>query len=405
MNFSISDIGTKAWKATEEKIANVSNSLNKATLAPRQKFGLESAGKFNVNKYKIDQHSYPIDLLEPKYGGNYAVFYINVSDDSKLNVAENTVDLDPATEKRMRSGLVAKNMSVTQLAVAAGGLQVLEGAAGGFKKGAQVKKSDGTTKNSKTSGAAAGAAEAIPEALTTGLGIAVAGSLAPNASRSQRRLKTAIALHIPNQLSIRYGTTWSEVDTAGLQAVADAGSALASAISDPTNLAKHAGAGGAVVREAAANLALTKIPNKGAVSAALGIAANPKKEQTFQGVEFRKFSFDYQFYPRDEFEAQNVLNIIHQFKLHMHPEFKSELNYVWIYPSEFDIIYYTDGAENLNIHKHTSCVLESMNVNYTPNGNFSVFANGMPTQINMSLEFKELQLASKETIGETPGGL
>mgnify|MGYP003348961413 CR=1 FL=1 len=99
MNFSISDIGTKAWKATEEKIANVSNSLNKATLAPRQKFGLESAGKFNVNKYKIDQHSYPIDLLEPKYGGNYVVFYINVSDDSKLNVLENTVKLDEGTEK------------------------------------------------------------------------------------------------------------------------------------------------------------------------------------------------------------------------------------------------------------------------------------------------------------------
>jgi len=46
-----------------------------------------------------------------------------------------------------------------------------------------------------------------------------------------------------------------------------------------------------------------------------------------------------------------------------------------------------------------------MNVNYTPNGNFSVFANGMPTQINMTLEFKELQLASKETIGLEPGGL
>jgi calcineurin-like phosphoesterase family protein len=89
----------------------------------------------------------------------------------------------------------------------------------------------------------------------------------------------------------------------------------------------------------------------------------------------------------------------------MHPEFKSELNYVWIYPSEFDIIYYTNGTENLNIHKHTSCVLESMSVNYTPNGNFSVFANGMPTQINVSLSFRELQLASKETIGLTPGGL
>ena len=84
--------------------------------------------------------------------------------------------------------------------------------------------------------------------------------------------------------------------------------------------------------------------------------------------------------------------------------FKSELNYVWIYPSEFDIIYYTGGKENLNLHKHTSCVLTDMQVNYTPNGNFSVFDNGMPTQINLSMSFKELQLASKETIGQSAGG-
>lgn len=405
MDFSIKDAAKAGWNYTKSKVEDAANSLNKATLAPRQSWINTSPTQFNKNKYKIDQHSYPIDLLEPRYGGNYAIFYINVSDDSKLNVSENTVELDPATEKRMRSGLVAKNMSVAELATSAAGLQILEGGASGFKKGANEGKGVGGTTKSAAGGTVSGAKAAVPEALTTGIGIAVAGSLAPNASRSQRRLKTAIALHIPNQLSIRYGTTWSEVDTAGLQAVADAGSALAEAIADPSTLKRAAGATGAIVREAAANLALTKIPNKGAVSAALGIAANPKKEQTFQGVEFRKFTVDYQFYPRDDFEAENVLNIIHQFKLHMHPEFKSELNYVWIYPSEFDIIYYTDGRENLNIHRHTSCILESMSVNYTPNGNFSVFANGMPTQINMSLDFKELQLASKETIGETPGGL
>ena len=142
----------------------------------------------------------------------------------------------------------------------------------------------------------------------------------------------------------------------------------------------------------------------GILSAATGTAANPKKEQVFQGVEFRTFTFEYQFYPRDEFEAANILNIIYEFKYHMHPEFKSELNYVWIYPSEFDIIYYTGGKENLNLHKHTSCVLTDMQVNYTPNGNFSVFDNGMPTQINLSMSFKELQLASKETIGQSAGG-
>ncbi len=388
MGFSIKE-GANNLK---QKASSLASDLNRATSAPRQQSINTTRRTFNANKYKIDQLSYPIDLMSPQYGGNYAVFYINVADDSRLNVKENTVELDPTTESRMRGSLVAKNLSVAGLAGSVAGLTVLEGASGGVKKGGMK-------------GAKAGAVEALPEAGINAIGVAVAGSLAPNASRSQRRLKTAIALHVPNQLSVRYGTMWSEVDTAAIQAVADAGGALAEAMSNPANMKKSLASGGAVVREAAANLALTKLPNAGAVSAALGIAANPKKEQTFQGVEFRKFTFDYQFFPRDEFEAENVLNIIHQFKLHMHPEFKSELNYVWIYPSEFDIIYYTNGGENLNVHRHTSCILENMTVNYTPNGSFSVFANGMPTQINISLDFKELQLASKETIGDTPGGL
>ena len=39
-----------------------------------------------------------------------------------------------------------------------------------------------------------------------------------------------------------------------------------------------------------------------------------------------------------------------------------------------------------------------MTVNYTPNGQFSVFKDGMPTQINISMGFRELMLLSKETV-------
>jgi len=92
------------------------------------------------------------------------------------------------------------------------------------------------------------------------------------------------------------------------------------------------------------------------------------------------------------------LNIIRSFKYHMHPEFKDTTGFLYIYPSEFDIVYYKGTQENLNIHRHTSCVLTEMNVNYTPNGIFSTFANGMPTQINITLTFKELMLLSKELI-------
>jgi hypothetical protein len=351
-----------------DSVKSGASAVTKAAAGKRQQSISTSRRTFDTNKYKIDQLTYPMDLMSPQYGGNYAIFYVNISDASRLSVTEQTVELNPETEFRLRSKIVGNAEKLAQ-------------------------SIENTIKSQIPEAAATVDMKAIKEAV-------------PLNSRSQRRLKTAIALHIPNQLSVRYGMIWGEEDTALAQAAMQAGSAVAEALSgNPAALKKALTDTTALAAEGAIAVGLSKLPQKGAISAASGVAANPKKEQTFQGVDFRKFTFDYQFYPRDEFEAENVLKIIHQFKLHMHPEFKSELNYVWIYPSEFDIIYYTNGGENLNIHRHTSCVLEGMNVNYTPNGNFSVFANGMPTQINVSLEFRELQLASKETIGETPGGL
>ena len=348
----------------------VKDAATKAVNPPRGDWINNTRKSYEVNKYKVDQHSYPMDLLSPIYGGNYAIFYINVSDASRLSLTEETVDLNPKTEARMRGSLVGNAKRLENL---------FDTAVGSANK-------------------------VLPEAAN--INIDAVKNAVPFNGRSQRRLKTAIALHVPNQLSVRYATNWDTEDTAGAQALMSAGSSVGEAIAgNPTAAVKNLTDAAATGAEAfvASKMASSKYSK--VISAATGTAANPKKEQVFQGVEFRKFSFEYQFYPRDEFEAENVLNIIHQFKLHMHPEFKSELNYVWIYPSEFDITYYTNGAENLNLHKHTSCILESMNVNYTPNGNFSVFANGMPTQINLSLEFRELQLASKESIGLTPGGL
>jgi hypothetical protein len=336
----------------------------KALMPPKAAWAKNEAGKwFDSNKYRSDQYSYPSDLLTPQYGGNYAIFYINVSDASKLNVKENTFNLNDGIEPRLRGSLVANAEALTKS---------IQGTIGQLNK-------------------------VLPEAGQ--IDMETVKNAVPFNARSQRRLKTAIALHIPNQLSVSYRTSWGEEGTAGMQAGMQAGNSVLDAVAtNGAAVKKNMTDVAAVGAEAGFALGLSKLP-PGAGSA-LGLASNPKKEQVFEGVDFRKFTFDYQFYPRDEAEAQNVLNIIHQFKLHMHPEFKSELNYVWIYPSEFDIAYYTKNKENEHIHRHTSCVLTEMNVNYTPNGQFTSFANGMPTQINITLSFRELGLLNKDLINQ-----
>ena len=327
-------------------------------------------------KYNVSSHSYPSDLMSATgdYGGNYVIFYINVAVDSKLAQSLSEQDFVNDITPRDRGDLIAQNLTKDKLFAGAAALNV---------GGAVLGKALGV----------GGGASATAAGLAT-VGAGATALMAASATRAQRRLKTAIAMHVPNQLSIRYGMQWSEDDTGALAMATTAATELAAAVSkngDAKNLSEPA-------KAIITNLALSKGPNAAGMSAATGLAANPKKEQIFKGVDFRSFTFDYQFFPRDPVEAQNVLNIIYEFKYHMHPEFKDNNNFIYIYPSEFDIFYYQNGSENMNLHRHTSCVLTELNVNYTPNGAFTTFANGMPTQINVTMNFKELALLTKDKV-------
>jgi hypothetical protein len=366
---------SKITDAYNSVVSSVKTGISEWSVQPNMQGGFtRSSSTERKSEYTVNSHSYPSDLLaqDGRYGSNYVIFYINVAVDSKL--AKSLTEADFVDEKtpRDRGDLIAQNLSKGKLFAGAAALNIGGAALGQFL--------------------GVGGASAAVAGLAT-VGDAATADFATSATRAQRRLKTAIALHVPNQLSIRYGMQWSEDDTGALQMATTAATELANAVKnkDAKNLSEPA-------KAIITNLSLSKGPNAGAISAATGMAANPKKEQVFKGVDFRTFSFDYQFFPRDEKEAQNVLNIIQEFKYHMHPEFKDSNNFIYIYPSEFDIMYYQNGEENLNIHRHTSCVLTEMNINYTPNGSFTTFSNGMPTQINVTMSFRELALLTKDKI-------
>lgn len=343
----------------------------------------ELSKPYDTGGYNVESHQYPNDLLtNPAYGGNYAIFYINVAVDSKLAqaAAPDTFVKDFDQTTRLRGSVVASNLSVTQVGAAA----TLSGSA---TAGGITSILNGGGLPDLKAVAKVGGANAV--------GYTAVGSIAASGTRAQKRLTTAIALHVPNQLMVRYGVVYGEEDTIGFAASAE----MVKALSD-----LKVSAAGNVLKYGGANLALSQGAQSGAVSAATGLAPNPKKEQIFKGVDFRTFTFEYQFFPRSPEEAQNVKNIIDKFKYHMHPEYKGPGEFLFIYPSEFDIVYYAEGKENQNVHKHTSCVLENMTVNYTPNGMFNTFTetdklgNGMPTQINVTLNFKELQILNKDLV-------
>jgi hypothetical protein len=362
-----------------------------------------AASPFDDGKYNIGQTSYPKDLLaNPQYGGNYVIFYINVNQESMLingdNAAPTVTGNIPNINSELRTAGFDQKAYYAAAALVGGitGAASLSDIAGKVTSGVGV---DITNTAKSVVGAAAGGIAAIAAVATIG-----------TKSSQYKQLKQAIALHLPTDLSIRYGMQWEETDLAGTTAILAGAENLGSAlkegllaafteegsIADAADKLKAAG-GGAANYLSAQGL---RIPGIGeAISKFTNTAANPKKEQLFKQVDFRTFTFSYQFFPKSAQESKNVQDIIKAFKLHMHPEFKpNSYNFMYIYPSEFDIYYYHNGKENLNLHRHPSCVLTDMSVVYAPQGIVTMFPDGSPTQINVTLTFKELAILTKENI-------
>lgn len=398
------------------------NKLNPTIGAPKD---------FLASAYKIDQFQYPQDLYSNnrEYGGNYVIFYINVAEDSRILKVNNEPTVDPSlVPPRYRGDIAASDYNTLQTIAGTAGMAVATGAVAGLGAGIlnagsaataaaanahatnAANKRAGIRNVSKQSGtrAALGAAArsvvggTLKGAAAVAGTVGVAGAIGATAvsamvggklGRQQKRLQKAIALHVPNQLSVRYTMDWSAEDTAEFQMGATGATDIVKAATGG-GIAAATGTVGAIIGA----LALTKGPGAAGLSAASGLAANPKKENLFKSVQFRSFTFDYKFFPRNSSEAQNVLNIIQEFKMHMHPEYKDSNSFVFIFPSEFDISYYNGGKENMKLHRHTSCVLTDMNVNYTPNSMFNAFEDGMPTQIDVQLSFKEMAILTKQQI-------
>lgn len=129
-----------------------------------------------------------------------------------------------------------------------------------------------------------------------------------------------------------------------------------------------------------------------------GITVNPHMALLFRGVNFREFQFDFQMMARNEAESNAIQNIIYQFKYHMHPALDANDPQRWLqYPENFTIEFFSPTEDYL--FKINNCALQGMEVDYAGSGVPSFFTNtGAPVDIRMSLNFKELAIATKENI-------
>ena len=123
---------------------------------------------------------------------------------------------------------------------------------------------------------------------------------------------------------------------------------------------------------------------------ATGAITNSNLELLFTGPELRSFNFTYRMTPRDAGEADQIKQIIRQFKKGMAPIIAQGQLFVQT-PNVFRIKFKFNGNEDHPfLDRVKPCALTNFRANYTPDNSYTTYSNGSPSAYEIAMTFKEL---------------
>ena len=139
------------------------------------------------------------------------------------------------------------------------------------------------------------------------------------------------------------------------------------------------------------------------LSRSTGEVLNPNMELLFKGPSLRPFTFSFKLAPRSSKEAEMIIMIIRFFKQGMAP-IKSSSNLFLKSPNTFRLGYYHRNRPHPFLNKFKECALQSVVLEYTPDGNYATYEDGVMTAYNMTLTFNELEPVFSNDYGNSYDG-
>jgi len=244
-----------------------------------------------------------------------------------------------------------------------------------------------------------------------------------------------IYMNMPNQIQFSEAANWDPTSLGWVGAIKNTvGEAFAGGIAGQAGNITAAAFGGSM----GYLMKLLRIPHAGGmlgglvaavsegskiqhgIESAMSMAQNPYMEMMFQGVGFRKFTFNFVMRPRNLEEVQQVMGILKMFRLHSRPSWsEGMLGHGFMkYPMEFHISFLTlesgsarvakpnkiatnvDKVYTVNQHipKIKPCVCTNVETNYTPQSIWTAYKGGNPVAVNLGLSFSETELVMADDV-------
>ena len=221
----------------------------------------------------------------------------------------------------------------------------------------------------------------------------------------ERKSIGTVILPIPGGIQDQQNVSWSS-DNMDAAAIALSDFALAAitgggdaAVDSAANTVKGVSQNSKDVKTALANKIAGSAAGAGnLLTRTTGAVMNPNMELLFSGPSLRSFNFSFTLAPRDRNEAMTIIKIIRFFKQGMSP-IRSKSRLFLRSPHTFRLAYKHKAARTEDRNKKTDhpflnkfkeCALNGFGVNYTPNGNYSTYEDGVMTAYQMTMGFQEL---------------
>jgi hypothetical protein len=171
-------------------------------------------------------------------------------------------------------------------------------------------------------------------------------------------------------------------------------------------LIKRAGSGDSYFKEALPILIRRAVSGLaptvgGVVDLIRGDTPNPHVAVTFNSVKLRTFTYSWRMSPSSRAESEQLHRIIKLLHSRILPSKQSA--FTLSYPNQCLIQIQPDPLNQLFAFK--PAVVTDMSVNYAPSGIPSFFRDNMPTEVELSLSFQEIQIRTSGDYAAVQGGL
>jgi hypothetical protein len=133
-----------------------------------------------------------------------------------------------------------------------------------------------------------------------------------------------------------------------------------------------------------------------------GAITNPNMELLFSGPTLRPFTFNFKLSARGTKDRDEIRQIIRFFKQGMAVQ-RTQSQLFLKAPHTFKIQYLHKSKDHPYINLIKECALQSFTVNYTPEGNYMTFADGLMTSYEISMQFQELEPIFNDDYGNLDG--